>query len=252
MAFEAVIFDLDGVITDTAKVHALAWKRLFDEYLTTINSPCKLFDIDIDYLNYVDGKPRYEGVASFLKSRNISIPFGNYSEEPNYNTVCGLGNQKDRIFNLILDKEGVGIFESTIILIRELLINGVKCGVASSSKNCKKILNIIGIEDLFEIRVDGVVSVSLNLKGKPFPDIFLKCAELMKVSNLKTIIVEDAVSGVQAGRAGEFGLVIGIGRGDNSIELKNNGADIVVKDLCELSVLKINELFVKHNIGNRK
>ena len=247
--FDAVIFDMDGVITKTAVVHSHAWKKMFDEYLhfreKEYNEPYKEFTHAGDYLAYVDGRPRYKGVEVFLKSRKINIPFGDPSDEARKETVCGLGNRKNEFFNKVLDEEGVEVYDSTIKLIKELLNNGVKVGVATSSKNCVRILEKAKITDLFETRVDGVVSAELGLKGKPEPDIFTIAADNLGAKYSLSVVVEDAVSGVQAGSKGKFGLTLGVARENNIEELKNNGADLVVEDLSEISMEDINNWFVK-------
>jgi len=236
--FEAVIFDLDGVITKTALVHSAAWKKMFDEYLheraEKYNEEFKEFSHENDYLPYVDGKPRYKGVESFLQSRGIEIPFGDPSDEPGLETICGLGNRKNQAFNDVLDKDGVEVYESTVELIHELKQKGIHVGVASSSKNCQAVLEKAGLIDLMETRVDGVVSAEMGLKGKPEPDIFTTASDNLKIPYDKAVVVEDAVSGVQAGKAGNFGLVLGIARENNRNELKTNGADIVVEDISEI------------------
>ncbi|MFW5709973.1 MAG: HAD family hydrolase, partial [Bacteroidota bacterium] len=205
-SFDAVIFDLDGVITNTAKVHANAWKKMFDDYLKyreeKYGEAFREFTYENDYLPQVDGKPRYEGVRSFLQSRNIDIPFGHPSDKEEMETCCGLGNRKNNYFHQILQQEGVEVFPSTVELIHELKKNDIRIGVASSSKNCQAVLQAAGIENLFETRVDGVVSAELGLSGKPSPDIFLRACENLKVDYKKAAIVEDAVSGVQAGANG--------------------------------------------------
>ena len=221
--FDAVIFDMDGVITQTAAVHSLAWKKMFDEYLhyreNKYREPFHEFTHAADYLSFVDGRPRYKGVETFLKSRGINIPFGEPRDEPGNETVCGLGNRKNEFFNKVLEEDGVGVYDSTIKLIKELLRRGVKVGVATSSKNCAPILEKAGIAGLFETRVDGVVSARLGLKGKPEPDIFTTASDNLGVKHHRAIVVEDAVSGVQAGRKGNFGLVIGVARENNAPEL---------------------------------
>ncbi|GAB4311752.1 MAG: beta-phosphoglucomutase family hydrolase [Bacteroidales bacterium] len=246
--FKAVIFDLDGVITRTALVHSAAWKRMFDEFLDEWNKTHSgtqpAFDHERDYLPYVDGKPRYDGVASFLKSRGIDLPWGNPSDSPGEMTVCGLGNRKNEMFNKVLEQDGVELFETTVNLIRELKSSGIKVGVASSSKNCLPVLERAEIADLFETRVDGVVSAELGLSGKPAPDIFTTAAANLGVKPAEGVVVEDAVSGVMAGKEGNFGLVIGIAREENSSELLINGADIVVTDLGEISLKDIDNWFV--------
>jgi len=248
--FDAIIFDLDGVVTDTARVHAVAWKELFDDYLKLLETrggdPFSPFDKESDYLSYVDGKPRYNGVRSFLGSRGIVILDGDPSDGPERETVCGLGNKKNRLFGEILKRDGVDVFPSTLELIRKAKSRGLKVAIVSSSKNCLAILRIAGIEDLFDTRVDGEVSVSLGLKGKPNPDIFTKSAEIIGSEVGKSVVVEDAISGVEAGKAGKFGLVIGIDRTGTSGELKKSGADLVVKDLEEVTIEKIDAWFSKH------
>jgi beta-phosphoglucomutase family hydrolase len=245
--FGAVIFDLDGVITKTALVHSAAWKKMFDEYLSDRQKkhgePFLEFSHENDYLPYVDGKPRYKGVESFLKSRGIEITFGDPEDEPGMETVCGLGNRKNEAFNDVLERDGVEVYGSTIELIRQLKEKGIRVGVASSSKNCKAVLERAGILDLFETRVDGVVSADLGLKGKPEPDIFTVAADNLGIPYDKAVVVEDAVSGVQAGSKGNFGLVLGIAREENEKELKLNGADIVVKDIAEIGFDGIEEWF---------
>lgn len=237
-SFSAVVFDLDGVVTQTALVHSSAWKEMFDEFLRSREKShgetFREFDHNRDYLPYVDGKPRYKGVASFLESRKIEIPYGDPSDPPDAETVCGLGNRKNQMFNEILKRDGVKLYESTVDLIHELRREGIRIGVASSSKNCKPVLESAGLLDLFEARVDGVVSAELGLKGKPEPDIFTTACDKLGVDYDRSVIVEDAVSGVQAGRKGNFGLVLGVAREENARELLINGADIVVEDMAEL------------------
>ena len=244
--FDAVIFDMDGVITKTAVAHSLAWKKMFDEYLhyreEEYREPFREFTHAHDYLSFVDGRPRYKGVETFLKSRGISIPFGGPEDGPEKETVCGLGNRKNEFFNKVIEEEGVGVYNSTIRLIKELLEKRVKVGVATSSKNCALILEKAGITGLFETRVDGVVSTELRLHGKPAPDIFTTASDNLGVKYQRAIVVEDAVSGVQAGARGNFGLVIGVARENNSHELKTNGADLVVEDLSEVNVDELNRL----------
>ena len=240
--FSAVIFDLDGVITQTALVHSTAWKEMFDTYLKfredKYGEPFREFSHTDDYLPYVDGKPRYKGVASFLESRGIDIPFGDPSDLPEAETACGLGNRKNLTFNEILDRDGVKLYDSTVELIHALKAAGIRIGVASSSKNCKPVLEAAGLLDLFETRVDGVVSAELGLQGKPEPDIFTTACDNLGVEYARSVVVEDAVSGVQAGRKGNFGMVLGVAREENSHELLVNGADIAVEDIAELGGLE--------------
>ena len=246
-SFDAVIFDLDGVITKTALVHAQAWKSVFDQYLRLRekrnNESFREFTHEVDYLAYVDGKPRYQGVNSFLESRGIQIPFGEPSDPPDKETVCGVGNRKNTIFLETLKTQGVEVYSSTIQFIKELKQAGVLIGVISSSKNCRYVLQSAGIEDLFQTRVDGEVSVQLGLKGKPEADIFLTAANNLGVTAKKAVAVEDAISGVQAGRNGGFALVIGLARKDNQLALLQNGADVAMADLSEINLELVEQWF---------
>jgi HAD superfamily hydrolase (TIGR01509 family) len=245
MNFDAVIFDMDGVITRTAVTHSLAWKRMFDEYLQSraarLQESFREFTHERDYLAYVDGRPRYQGVDTFLRSRNIILPFGTPEDEPRSETVCGLGNRKNAFFNHLIETEGVGLYESSVVLIESLLKHGIKVGLATSSKNCLPVLKKAGIAALFQTRVDGVVSAQLGLKGKPEPDIFTTASDNLGVPYLRAVVVEDAVTGVQAGARGGFGLVIGVAREENEEELRTQGADVVVNDLSEVNVDRINK-----------
>ncbi len=245
--FDAVVFDLDGVITKTALVHGSAWKKMFDEYLRSreerFDEPFKEFTHADDYLPYVDGKPRYKGVDSFLKSRGIDIPFGDPSDDPEKETVCALGNRKNLLFNQVLDEEGVEVYESTVEFIKALKAAGVKIGVASSSKNCKPVLETANLQHYFKTRVDGLVSAEIGLQGKPEPDIFTTACDNLGVEYHRAIVVEDAVSGVQAGKKGNFGLTIGVAREENVRELQMNGGDIVVEDLGELTMDDLDNWF---------
>ncbi len=245
--FDAVIFDLDGVITNTATLHCKAWKTTFDKFLVNYSNEhgrsLSKFDKEKDYLMYIDGKPRYEGVESFLKSRGIKLEFGNVDDKPGFETYCAIGNKKNQIFNQLLEKEGAEIFESSIDFIKELISNDILIGLASSSKNCKRIIDSTGLSPYFLTRVDGTCSAELGLKGKPEPDIFLQAAKNLKVHPSRTIVVEDAESGVKAAQKGKFGLVIGIARHNNEQNLKLSGADIVVSDLEELSLSNLQTWF---------
>lgn len=240
--FQAVIFDLDGVITKTALVHSSAWREMFNEYLKNrekrFGEAFRECTHDIDYLKYIDGKPRYKGVESFLDSRGIKIPYGKPSDNPDKETICGLGNKKNNFFNKVLERDGVEVYDSTIVLIRQLKEEGIKIGVASSSKNCRTVLERAGLLILFETIVDGEVSARMGLKGKPEPDIFIKASDNLGVKYELTVIMEDAVSGIQAGKKGNFGLVIGIARESNGDLLRKNGADIVVDDISGLGGIK--------------
>jgi len=246
-SFDAVIFDVDGVITKTAVVHAASWKAMFDEYLRLRekrdDEPFHDFTYENDYLTYVDGKPRYKGVQSFLESRGINIEFGDVKDQPDAETVCGLGNRKNVKFTKVLKEKGVEVYQPTVDLIHDLKDKGIRIGAASSSKNCQYILQMAKLEDLFETRVDGVVSAKLGLKGKPEGDIFVKAAENIEAKPARSIVIEDAVSGVQAGVNGGFGLVIGVARENNEEDLKTNGADIVVTDFKGVTTNTIEQWF---------
>ncbi|MCF6335279.1 MAG: HAD-IA family hydrolase, partial [Spirochaetales bacterium] len=207
------------------------------------NEIFKEFTHEKDYLPYVDGKPRYKGVESFLKSRKIGLPWGDTSDSPDSKTICGLGNRKNSNFNEILAQGGVEVYESTVEIIKTLKKINIKLGVASSSKNCKPVLEAAGLLELFGTRVDGVVSAKLNLKGKPEPDIFTTACNNLQVDYSKAIIVEDAVSGVQAGKKGNFGLVLGIAREDNEKELLTNGANMVISDFKGYSINDLSDWF---------
>jgi len=233
----AFVFDLDGVVTRTAAVHAKAWKAMFDKYLKDLSdrtgTDYQPFDISGEYSRYVDGKPRYDGVERFLESRNIELPYGSPDDPPERETVCGLGNKKNELFLKYL-QEGVKVYDSTVSLIRKLKGEGVKTAIVSSSKNCSAVLAAAGITDLFDTQVDGVVSEQLNLPGKPRPDIFLEAARRLGVKPEDGCAVEDALSGVEAAYQGEFRYVIGVDRQNQSQQLREQGADMVVHDLLEL------------------
>jgi len=249
--FDAVIFDLDGVITKTASVHAESWKVMFNEYLRLReqrdDESFQEFSYDKDYLTYLDGKPRYQGVQSFLESRGIDIPFGEKEDAPDQETVCGLGNKKNVTFRDLLEKEGVEVYEPAVALLKNLKAQGIHVGVASSSKNCQYVLQSVGLNKFFETRVDGIISVELGLKGKPDGDIFITAAKNVGAVPQRSVVVEDAVSGVQAGRNGGFGLVIGVARENNEDDLKKNGADVVIKNFKGVDVERIEEWFKLKN-----
>lgn len=232
--YDAVLFDLDGVLTDTAAVHADAWKTMFDEYLRSRDEPFREFTIAGDYKTYVDGKPRYDGVRSFLGSRGIELPEGEITDAPDVETVRGLGNRKNDMVNRLLDEQGVAVYEGSVRLVHHLRDQEIRLGVVSSSRNCGAVLEAAGLLDLFDARVDGVVAAERGLPGKPAPDTFLSAAADLDATPDRTVVVEDAISGVQAGRAGAFGLVIGVDREGDPAALRDNGADIVVDDLGAL------------------
>ncbi|MFC2062696.1 trehalose-phosphatase [Chloroflexota bacterium] len=236
----AAIFDTDGVLTDTATIHAEAWEQIFDEYLKEYairnNGVFHPFDINSDYLRYVDGKPRYDGVKSFLDSRGISLPQGSPSDSPDEETICGLGNRKNRNFITRLRKDGAKPYESSSRFIEQLKDCGLRTAVISSSRNAKGVLESAGMLGLFEVKVDGIDSDRLRLKGKPDPAIFLEAAKRLGVKPEEAIVIEDALAGVEAGRRGKFQLVIGVDRTGQGKELEKHGASIVVRDLSELEI----------------
>lgn len=238
MILKGFIFDLDGVVTDTAQAHASAWKALFDEYLSKRHNshgePFIEFGINTDYLDYVDGKPRYEGVRAFLDSRNIQLPFGDPTDGPDQETICGLGNKKNYLFKKVIEEKGVKVYKTSVQWIHQLKSQGIKVAMATSSKNGPLILKKAGLDNLFEATVDGNVSAKLELKGKPFGDIFVEAARRLNLKPSVCAVIEDAISGVQAGKEGKFLLVIGVARTNPKTALLRNGADIAVKDLGEL------------------
>jgi len=243
----AAVFDLDGVVTFTARVHAAAWKELFDAFLreraNRLGEPFRPFT-ESDYRAHVDGRPRYDGVRTFLMSRGISVPEGDPSDPSGAETVTGLGNRKDAMFQERLGMDGVDVDWEAVRFIRELRTAGVRVGVASSSRNTAPVLQRAGLEDLFEARVDGVVSAELKLRGKPAPDIFLTCLEALGGPDpAEAMVLEDAESGVEAGRAGGFGLVVGVDRGGRGIRLRERGADWVVPGFADLTYGRIEEWF---------
>ena len=236
--FDAVLFDLDGVLTDSAKIHSVCWKRMFDAFLDDygrrkgqVYAP---FDIAADYRRYVDGKLRYDGVRSFLESRAIHLDQGYPDDPPEAETVCGLGNRKDLLVGEVLAKEGVAPYEGSLSLVRFLKDKGYAMAVVSASKNCRAVLDAARLTPFFEVVVEGSLAAEEGLAGKPSPATFLRAAELLGVAPERSVVLEDAVSGVQAGRSGGFGLVVGVAREGNAEELAENGADLVVEDLAEL------------------
>jgi beta-phosphoglucomutase family hydrolase len=234
----ACLFDLDGVLTQTAKVHAAAWKEMFDAYLheraARTGEPFVAFDPHHDYEKYVDGMPRYDGVRSFLSSRGIVLPEGKPDDPPGAETVRGLGNRKNEIVLAMIRKRGVEAYEGSIRYLKEVRQAGLQTAVVSSSANCHDVLVAAGIEHLFDERVDGIVAEREHLKGKPAPDTFLFAARALGVSAEQAAVFEDALAGVAAGRAGRFGYVVGVDRVGQAEALREHGADIVVRDLAEL------------------
>lgn len=234
----ACLFDLDGVLTDTASVHKKAWKAMFDEFLKAraerTGEPFVAFDIDTDYLNYVDGKRRQDGVRSFLDSRGIELPEGTPDDGTDSETIEGLGNRKNAMFHQALQSDGVEVFEGSRRYLQAVAQAGLRRAVVSSSANTEEVLKITGLDAYIEQRVDGVTMRDENLPGKPAPDSFLRAAELLGVSPAQAAVFEDALAGVAAGRAGKFGFVVGVDRVGQAEQLRRDGADIVVTDLAEL------------------
>lgn len=239
---QAVIFDMDGVVTRTARLHARAWKKLFDEYLETRRAGGEThapFDAVKDYLAWVDGKPRYEGVRSFLEARGIDIPFGTEADGPDDETACGLGNRKDRYFDRLLREEGAEVFESTVTRLKELREMGVRTGLVTSSKHGREVLELAGLTRLFDVIVDGNTAQERGLRGKPDPDIFLEASRGLGTPPAGTAVVEDAVSGIEAGRRGGFANVVAVNRGANREALEAAGADLLVDDLAQISAAEL-------------
>jgi beta-phosphoglucomutase family hydrolase len=236
--YDAVLFDLDGVLTDTARIHASSWKRMFDEYLrrraARTGEAFQAFDIATDYKLHVDGKPRYDGVRDFLRARGIAVPEGTPQDAPEAETVCGLGNRKNELVNAAIDAGQVVAYPGSVALVRKLSDAGIRCAVVTSSQNREAVLAAVGIADLFDAAVDGNTIIARGLEGKPAPDAFLATAEALGVAPARAVVVEDALSGVEAGVRGGFGLVIGVARHGNAEELKRHGAHMVVADLAEL------------------
>ncbi len=236
--YDAVLFDMDGVLTMTMKIHAACWKRMFDDYLDQRASDSgeqfRPFEVATDYKAYVDGKLRYDGVQAFLASRGIELPYGSPVDDPSQETVCGLGNRKDRMVNQLINSDGVELLEGAIELVKAVRAAGIKTAVVSASKNCAKILDAAGIGALFDCVVDGHVAASHGLAGKPAPDTFLAAAGELDVEPARAVVIEDAISGVAAGKAGGFALVIGIDHHGDTTALRENGADMVVESLLEL------------------
>lgn len=244
--FTGAVFDLDGVVTQTARVHFQAWKETFDSIVEAQRGDdAEPFTHDEDYVPYVDGKPRYQGVKSFLESRGISLPFGDPSDEPGDGSICAVGNRKNERFRELVAEQGVDLFESSLALIDALRERGVRIAVASSSRNAEFIMEQVGIRDRFDAVVDGVVSRELDLEGKPAPDIFLLAAERIGSAPVETMMVEDAYVGVEAGCRGGFGLVLGVARGADPERLLHYGADLVVSDLEEITVDEISNWFAE-------
>ena len=232
---DAVVFDTDGVITRTASVHRAAWKRLFDEYLEQRGDGQRPFSTE-DYLAHVDGKPRYDGVEGFLTSRGIALPHGDPTDSPEASTVCGLGNAKNRYFRNEIDEHGVETYEGTVAFMADLRSCGVTLAAVSASENQRLVLEAAGLVEAFDALVDGVMSRDLGLAGKPDPALFLEAARRLGVTPDRAAVIEDARSGVAAGRAGGFVAVVGVDRSSAPDQLRDAGADLVVDDLAEMSL----------------
>ena len=234
----ACLFDLDGVLTQTARVHAAAWKQMFDEFLRkrseSTGEPFVPFDPVRDYDEYVDGKPRYDGVRSFLAARGIELPEGEPSDPPTAETVHGLGNRKNELVLALIERDGVKVYEGSVRYVQAVREAGLRRAVVSSSANTRRVLDATGIADLFEEVVDGIVAEREHLKGKPAPDTFVAAAQALDVEPGAAAVFEDALAGVAAGRAGRFGFVVGVDRVGQAEALRAHGADVVVSDLAEL------------------
>lgn len=231
--YDAVLFDLDGVITPTAEVHMRAWDRMFNAFLSALEQEQAPYTAD-DYFAYVDGKPRYDGVASFLESRGIDLPYGDPSDPTDVDTVCGLGNRKNQAFSEVLEDEGVEPYPGSVRLLEALRGRDMPMAIVSSSRNAPAVLETAGVRDFFAAVMHGGEAEKRGLPGKPAPDTFTAAASDLGADVSRTVVLEDAKSGVEAGRAGGFGLVIGVDRGAGADALKAGGAQIVVTDLEEL------------------
>ncbi len=222
--YDGVLFDLDGVITPTAEIHEHAWAELFSAYDFT----------SADYLAYVDGKPRYDGVRDFLRARDVTLPDGSPDDAPGDDTVCAMGNKKNELFNDVLARDGIAPFPGSQATLDLLRREGVADGIVSSSKNAVPVLDAAGLAERFDVVIDGIVAARAGLAGKPAPDSYLLGADRLGVDPTRTVVVEDAISGVAAGRAGNFAVVIGVDRGAGPAALLAHGATFVVGDLDEL------------------
>ncbi|MEU0181044.1 beta-phosphoglucomutase family hydrolase [Streptomyces sp. NPDC006207] len=231
----ACLFDLDGVLTKTAVVHAAAWKEVFDDFLRhREGADFRPFDKVTDYDEYVDGRPRADGVRAFLASRGIELPEGSADDPPERDTVHGVGNRKNVILLEKIRSEGVEAYPGSVRYVKAVRAAGLRTAVVSSSANCRDVLVAVGIEDLFDVRIDGVVAAERKLPGKPHPDTFLEAARKFGVEAKAAVVFEDALAGMDAGRSGHFGYVVGVDRVGQADALRAHGADIVVRDLAEL------------------
>jgi len=234
----ACLFDLDGVLTQTARVHAAAWKEMFDAFLKVRagkeGPPFKAFDIDRDYELYVDGRPREDGVRAFLASRHLELPEGSNVDPAGAGTVNGLANRKNELFLELVRKQGVKRYEGSVRYVEAARRSGLKLAVVTASKNCDEVLKAAGLDGCFDEKVDGNVAARLSLRGKPAPDTYLEAARALGAQPAEAAVYEDALAGVEAGRAGGFGLVVGVDRAGHGDALLQHGAGVVVKDLSEL------------------
>ncbi len=231
----ACLFDLDGVLTDTAAVHNRAWSQTFDEFLEARDGAgFRPFDPGDDYNRYVDGKRREDGVRSFLASRGVELPEGGPDDPPDAQTVHGVGNRKNELLLATIARDGVEVYEGSRTYLRAARDAGLRRAVVSSSANTAQVLEVTGLAEYVELRVDGVTAREEQLPGKPAPDTFLRAAELLGVPATQAVVFEDALAGVEAGRAGRFGYVVGVDRVGQAAELRERGADVVVQDLAEL------------------
>jgi beta-phosphoglucomutase family hydrolase len=237
-AIRACLFDMDGVLTETATVHAKAWKEMFDDFLRRraekAHDPFVPFDIHDDYDRYVDGLPRADGVRTFLRSRGIDLPEGDPDDPPDADTVNGLGNRKNEIVQRRIREDGVEVYPGSVRYLHAVRDGGIRTAVVSSSANTPDVLQVTGLTDLFDARVDGLVARQRHLPGKPKPDTFLAAAAELGVEPVRAAVFEDALAGVEAGRAGRFGLVVGVDRVGQADALREHGADVVVEDLADL------------------
>ena len=236
--YDAVLFDLDGVITDTASIHAACWKQMFDEYLQNRamqrGEAFRPFDLAADCRLYVDGKPRFDGVRDFLASRDIHLPEGSLEDPSQAETVGGLGNRKNDLVNKIIEDGGVAPYAGSVKFLRQLRSQVFKIAIVTSSQNCTAVLKAVKLDHFFDVQVDGNTIHTQHLAGKPAPDTFLMAAKLLGIDPARAVVIEDALSGVEAGHKGNFGLVIGVARKGNVEELRHHGAHLVVNDLGEL------------------
>jgi beta-phosphoglucomutase family hydrolase len=234
----ACLFDMDGVVTQTASVHAAAWKEMFDDFLrdyaARTGTKFVPFDPHAEYDTYVDGKPRLDGTRSFLESRGIHLPEGTPDDPPGTPTIYGLSSRKNQLVLAKIAAGGVQVYDGTITYIRAIKDKGVSTAIVSASANTKQVLDVAGIAGLFDFRMDGVIAAERGLHGKPAPDTYLAAAQALNVTPDHAAVFEDAQSGVAAGRAGGFALVVGVDRVGQAAELRAHGADIVVQDVAEL------------------